>query len=93
MTISALPPSIFLIIGAFLVPFLKGNLKKLFVLALPLVTLVSFLNMETGTYWQVQFLDMTLVLGRVDKLSFVFGLIFIIFDHWVKYINLIYAII
>ena len=78
MTISALPPSIFLIIGALLVPFLKGNLKKLFVLALPLVTLVSFLNMETGTYWQVQFLDMTLVLGRVDKLSFVFGLIFLI---------------
>ena len=34
--------------------------------------------METGTYWQVQFLDMTLVLGRVDKLSFVFGLIFLI---------------
>ena len=78
MTIDAFPPSVLLIVGALLVPLLKGNIKKLLVLALPLTALYSFFNMDLGSYWQISFLDMTLVLGRVDKLSFVFGLIFLL---------------
>lgn len=78
MTISVIPPSVFLILSSLLVPILKGWVKKAYLLVVPILALVSFCNMKFGDYWQFQFLDMSITLGRLDKVSNVFGLIFLI---------------
>jgi multicomponent Na+:H+ antiporter subunit D len=74
--ISTLPPAVIFIIGAPLVPLFRGKLKSAYMLFLPVLALFSLLNMPEGKYWIVRFLEYDLILGRVDKLSLVFGYIF-----------------
>lgn len=71
-------PALILIIGALLVPLLRGRLRAAFMLALPIVGLLVLVNLPYGHYGEYQLLDMSLVTLRVDKLSFVFGVIFLI---------------
>lgn len=83
MTNLPLPPGLILILGAALIPFLKGRAKSIYVVALPLVGFVNVLGLAAGysgeeaiTKWTVQFLDYELVFGRIDKFSLLFGHIF-----------------
>lgn len=79
MTINAIPPSLVLILGSFLVPLIKEKItKKVLILLIPILTLVSFLNMDSGIHWEYSFLEMSLVLGRIDKVSSVFVIIFLL---------------
>ena len=71
-------PSAILIIGALFVPFIKGRLKSAYMLLLPCFVFITLLNMPEGKYWIVKVLDYSLVFGRVDRLSMVFGYIFTI---------------
>ena len=77
--INSLPPAALLIIGAFLIPFLKGRLKYAYLLLLPVIAFISVVSMPEGIHWTVGFLGYDLILGRVDRLSKVFGYIFTIF--------------
>ena len=76
--IEAVPPGLILIVGALVVPFLRGHLRAAFMLALPLLGFWQLLQIPIGTYGETPFLDYTLVLFRVDKLSLVFGYVFFI---------------
>ncbi|MEZ5323915.1 MAG: Na(+)/H(+) antiporter subunit D [Verrucomicrobiales bacterium] len=73
-------PGLILIVGAFLVPFLKGNLKSVYVIALPVVAFIAVAMLPMGEFFQIEFLkgfgDVTLL--RADKLSKAFGFIFTI---------------
>src|SRR6202035_887610 len=69
-------PGLLLILGAWLVPFLKGRLKRLAMLILPATALIDCLLMKPGTYGAVSFLGQDLVFGRVDRLSLVFSYVF-----------------
>lgn len=71
-----IPPALILIAGALVVPVLKGKIKSAYVLLLGLLALAAVLLMPLGSYWNVKVLDYTLVFGRVDALSRVFGIIF-----------------
>jgi len=73
-----LHPGLILIFGAFLIPFLKGKWQKAYLLLLPVLAFIDLLHMSTGVFWRVPFLEYELVFGRVDKLSMVFGYIFVI---------------
>ncbi len=73
---SSFPPSALLILGALLVPFLKGRTKSWYVILLPAAAFYLIWQLETGTYYHVHFFDHDLILLRVDKLSKVFGYIF-----------------
>jgi len=77
MTSSFIHPSVLLIAGALLLPFIRGPLRKPYLFFVPLLALcVVVLNTtHTGNFGVVSFLDWQLVLGRVDKLSTVFALI------------------
>jgi multicomponent Na+:H+ antiporter subunit D len=90
--IASLPPAAILILGAFLVPALRGRLRSAYLLALPLLSgahLVGLYGLEPGSYLQIRvFDDLTLTLLRVDRLSLVFGLIF----HIVALLSVIYAL-
>src|SRR5690554_332628 len=71
-------PALILIVGALLVPLLRGRLRGAYMLALPILGLMVLVSLPYGNYGEYQLLDMSLVTLRVDKLSFVFGVIFLI---------------
>jgi multicomponent Na+:H+ antiporter subunit D len=73
-----LHPGLILIVGALLLPLIPSRLAKLkqgYLLLVPLLVFLRTLMLSKGTFGEVQFLDWTLVFGRVDALSLVFGYI------------------
>ena len=74
----ALPPAAIFIIGAFLIPFLKGRIKSGYLLALPVIACFALLLLPVGRSWQAQFLGYPIILCRVDSLSLVFGYVFVL---------------
>jgi len=82
------PPVIIFVVGALLVPFIKGRWKLAFLLAIPVVGLINLINIDEGTHWVVGFLDYRLVFGRVDRLSLLFGYIF----HIISFIAILYSL-
>lgn len=85
---TSVPPSAVLIVGALLVPFLKGKAKSLVLLLLPAVAFGIVATLPEGTHWTVGFLDYQLILGRVDRLSRVFACVFTI----VLFLGALYAL-
>lgn len=73
-----IPPAAIFIFGAFLIPLLKGRAKQIYMLLVPLVAFINLLYMSEGTYWVYNFLGYDIIFGKVDKLSMVFGYIFVI---------------
>ncbi len=73
-----IPPGILLILGAALIPFLRGKTKSCYMLFLPVAAFLVILNLPQGNLWTFEFWGYNLVLGRIDKLSMVFGYIFTI---------------
>jgi multicomponent Na+:H+ antiporter subunit D len=76
MTPEWVHPGLLLILGAWVVPFLRGRIKRAFMVVLPVSVLVLCLLLEPGTYGVVHFLGQELVFGRVDRLSLVFSYVF-----------------
>lgn len=85
---SGMTPALVLIVGAFLVPLLRGRVRAAFMLALPLIGLYLTIGLEHGTFGQVDLFGHTLVTLRVDKLSLLFGYIF----HLAAFLAVIYAL-
>ena len=82
-----LPPGIILILGAFLVPFLRGNLRNAYMLALPLIGIWSLLTITGGSHFSMSIFGYGLSPVRIDSLSLLFGYIF----HIAAIISIIYA--
>lgn len=77
MASSFIHPSLLLILGALLLPFIQGPLRRPYLFLVPLLALGAVvLNTSlTGNFATESFLDWQLVFGRVDKLSTIFALI------------------
>jgi len=75
---SMLPPALIFILGAVLIPFLRGKVKALYMLALPVIVFIILLNLSLGNTWIVEFWGYELIMGRVDKLSLIFAYVFTI---------------
>ena len=86
--ISTVPPASIFIIGALLIPLLKGRLQSAYLLLLPVLGFLNLINIPLGTHWAVSFLDFQLVFGEVDRLSRVFGIIF----HIISFIAILFAL-
>src|SRR5262245_56271791 len=70
-----LHPSLILIFGALLLPLIPLKLKRAYLALIPILVFLRTLTLSKGTFGELQFLDWTLVFGRVDALSLVFGYI------------------
>ncbi len=81
-------PGLVLILGAWLVPFLKGTTRRAYLVALPALALADCVLMEPGIYCAVPFLGQELVFGRVDGLSLVFSYVFAL----MAVIGMVYAL-
>ncbi len=88
MTVEWVHPGLVLIVGAWLLPFLKGQTKRLFMVLLPALALVDCALLQPGTYGVVPFLGQNLVFGRVDRLSLVFSYVFAI----ASLVGMVYAL-
>lgn len=82
------PVALVLILGAAIVPLTRGTLRAAYTLALPIVAFAWLLALPLGEYGQLQVLGQALVLMRVDRLSLVFGYVFVI----AAFLNAIYAL-
>jgi multicomponent Na+:H+ antiporter subunit D len=77
-------PGFIYLAGAILLPVLPEKLRKPWILFIPFLALGDLLLMGQGVLlsqgqtWTLRFLDQVLVLGRIDRLSLVFGYIFVI---------------
>lgn len=83
-----LHPSILFIFGALLIPFLKGRLQQIWLVTIPVLSILSVFFMNEGVYWSFNFLGSQLVFGKVDKLSIVFAWVFTI----ASLIGMVYAL-
>jgi multicomponent Na+:H+ antiporter subunit D len=75
MTGSFIHPALIMIIGALLIPFIRGPLRKPYLILIPLLALSAVIsnNSLTGSFTTYQFMDWQLVFGRVDKLASIFA--------------------
>lgn len=81
------PVALILILGAALVPLLRGGLRTAYMALLPVASFVWLLALPQGEFAQLQLFGQTMVLMRVDRLSLLFGYIFLI----ASLLNVIYA--
>ncbi len=88
--ISHIPPAWIPILGALVVPFLKGRGRTAYVLLLPVLGLANLVHLSgqpAGDLLGVGFLDYHLQLLHVDRLSLVFGYAF----HVAMFVTLLYG--
>ncbi len=84
----ALPPAAILLLGALAVPFLRGRLLSVYLLALPLAGLVNLLGLQEGEFHRVSLFSYELIGARVDKLSLLFGYLF----HVAAFLGLLFSL-
>ena len=77
-SIDAFPPGLVLILGAFLLPFLRGTLRNAWILLLPVFVLWLVWRVPDGPVLTFAFLDYTLTPVKGDVLSRLFAIIFAI---------------
>ncbi len=71
-------PALFFFLGALLLPLVKGKAKKVFILLVPVLAIVSVALARYGMYGAYRFVGVEGLFGRVDKLSMVFAWVFVI---------------
>jgi multicomponent Na+:H+ antiporter subunit D len=69
-------PALFFIIGAFVIPALRGRIRQIFLLAVPAIAFYVVLSMNKGVYGSLNYLGFNIIMGRVDSLSLVFAHVF-----------------
>lgn len=73
-----LNPGLVLVVGAAALPLLRGLTQRLYLLALPLLALALLVWLPFGERGELSLFGLELVTLRLDRLSFVFALAFLI---------------
>lgn len=76
--IAELSPGTILILGGTLVPLLPARLRPLLMIVLPLAAFGHLLTLPHGELGRLQVMGLSLVTLRVDKLSLLFGYVFLL---------------
>jgi len=74
----AMMPALLLIGGGLLHPLFKGVNQKVYSLLIPLLVIFSLTQMEMGSFGEIDFAGISLVMFKVDKLSLFFAWVFAI---------------
>ncbi len=72
------PPGLILIFGAILVPILKGYVRLVCTLILPLFAFLVILSLPNGNLFSLNAFGQELQLMRVDQLSRLFSYVFLL---------------
>jgi len=84
----SLAPFLIFFIGAVIVAATEGLVRKIVLLAIPVVGAINLAGLSYGSTLEVHLLDFTLTLLRVDRLSFLFGLLF----HLAAFLGIIFSL-
>ncbi len=69
-------PALLFILGAVAIPVLKGAIRKVYLVLVPVLAIVSVLTIEPGSYGAARFVGQDILVAKVDKLSVVFATVF-----------------
>ncbi len=83
-----LHPAAVFFLGAALLPWVRGRFRGVYLLLIPVVAGLALLAASPGVYGVYAFLGQELILGRVDALSRLFGVIFIL----MAFIGIVYGL-
>ncbi len=83
-----LPPGMVLVLGALLVPFLRGRALQAWVLLLPVLSALHLWQLPLGHGVEVALFDFVIEPVRVDRLSRIWGVVF----HLAAMITAIYSL-
>jgi len=86
--LASLPPGLLLILGALVVPLLKGPVRAGWMLLLPVAGLLHLLVLQPSVPFAVPLFGAALEPVRIDQLALVFGYIF----HLAAFLNVIYGL-
>ena len=86
--IASLHPALILVLGPLLIPVLKGNVRTVYTLLLPVLSFVQLYTLPAGSHAELEVLDLTLVTLHMDRLSFMFAVIF----HIAAFIATVYSL-
>jgi len=86
--IEILPPGLLLIVGALLVPLLRGRAAAAWLVLVSAASFAQILMLEPGISHQIYLFDYQLTVVRVDRLSLLFGYVF----HLAAILSAIYAL-
>ncbi len=84
---SSLNPAILFVIGALLLPLMPANARRYVALLIPLIGMALVLLTPNGSYGNITLFGLELTTYRLDKLAFVWALIF----HIAAFIGALYA--
>ncbi|WDZ80369.1 Na(+)/H(+) antiporter subunit D (plasmid) [Ensifer adhaerens] len=71
-------PALLFILGAVPIPFLKGAIRKVYLVLIPSVAILVVLTLEPGSYGVARVIGQEILFAKVDKLSVVFATVFTI---------------
>lgn len=86
--IDVVPPALVFIVGALVVPLIKGKWKSAFLLSLPVIGFINLINIPEGANFVVSAFGLKFIFGRVDRLSLLFGYIY----HIIAFVALLYSL-
>ncbi len=76
---SCFPPALIYIAAAILVPFLRGRVRDVFILLVPVIAFAQLLTFTLGDFWTAPFLDdYQLILLKVEPIRLCFAYVFVI---------------
>ena len=81
-------PALLFILGALPIPFLKGSIRKAYLLLIPALAILAVLTMQPGSYGEAEFIGQQILVAKVDRLSIVFATVFTI----MALIGMVYAL-
>jgi multicomponent Na+:H+ antiporter subunit D len=84
----AVPPALIYLLGALIVPFLRGRFRQIFALAIPVIGFVNFYLITKGVHWKFELLEFELILGRADGWSLIFLHIFTV----ISFVGILYIL-
>ena len=86
--IGSLPPVVIFFVGALLVAVTDGRVRSAIMLAIPIVGAANLAMLAYGTTSELVLFGYILTPLRVDRLSFLFGLLF----HLAAFIGFVYSL-
>jgi multicomponent Na+:H+ antiporter subunit D len=81
-------PGLIYLFGAALIPLLKGRVRQVYLVLIPVLALIAVTSMSTGQYGIISYAGKELIFGQVDRLSILFAYVFTL----AGIISMIYAL-
>ena len=83
-----LPPAFIYLFGALLVALLRGRVRQIIALCIPVLAFGNYFLITKDVNWTVNFLDFTLILSRADRWSLIFLNIFTV----LSFVGILYVL-